>query len=318
MQQVARDAAAGSEQPAFHAGEAALQREAGVAERMQRLGPQVIRAQLPDSHRHFFAQLPFIVVGSIDARGQPSASLLARPPGFVSSPDASTLRILALPRADDPLAVNLSAGAALGVLGILPHERRRNRVNGTVLALDDSGFSLAVDQSFGNCPKYIWPREPVYVGALPERAACSSPRLDARARALVASADTFYLASAHPDAGASPARSHGVDVSHRGGPRGFVHFSDDDTFIIPDFRGNNFYNTLGNLQLNPRAGLLFIDFDQGDLLLLEASTQMSEAAHPLAGPYATGRILRFQVQRARFFPAASPLRFQPGSAEVRT
>jgi uncharacterized protein len=305
-----RDTAAGGAEPTFHAGEAALQGEVGAAERMQRIGPQVIRAQLPEQHREFFHQLPFVVVGSIDPQGQPSASLLAGAPGFVVSPDPSRLRIDALPSADDPLSANLHTGAALGVLGILAHERRRNRVNGRLIELDASGFSLAVDQSFGNCPKYIWPREPVYVGARPEQAARRSDSLTERERALVASADTFYLASAHPEAGTSSARSHGVDVSHRGGPPGFAHFTDDATFIIPDFRGNNFYNSLGNLQLNPRAGLLFLDFEQGDLLLLEAITEMTAGAHPLAGAYGTGRILRFHVRLARFLPGASPLRFQ--------
>ena len=292
-----------------------MQREVGVAERLQRLGPQLIGAQLAEPARDFFRQLPFVVVGSVDARGQPCASLLAGAPGFVFSPDPSTLRILGLPRPDDPLATHLSAGAALGVLGIQPHERRRKRVNGRLRELDASGFSLAVEQSFGNCPKYIWPREPVYVGARPEAAARTSSSLGERERTLVAGADTFYLASSHPEAGSSHARSHGVDVSHRGGPPGFAHFSDDTTFSIPDFRGNHFYNTLGNLQLNPRAGLLFLDFEQGDLLLLEAITEMSTGSHPLAGPHATGRILRFHIQLARFFPGASPLRFQPVSTD---
>jgi predicted pyridoxine 5'-phosphate oxidase superfamily flavin-nucleotide-binding protein len=311
MQHPARDLAGSDAEPTFHTGEAALQRELGVAERMQRIGPQVIRRQLPEQHRDFFRELPFIVVGSIDARAQPSASLLARAPGFVFSPDPSTLRIDALPHPDDPLSANLSAGAALGVLGILPHERRRNRVNGRRIELDARGFSLGVDQSFGNCPKYIWPREPVYVGAPEQPAAWRSTSLGERERALVASADTFFLASAHPEAGTRPTRSHGVDVSHRGGPPGFVHFTGDDSFIIPDFRGNNFYNSLGNLQLNPRAGLLFLDFDQGDVLLLEASAELAAGSHPLAGPHATGRILRFQIQLVRSFPGASALRFRP-------
>jgi predicted pyridoxine 5'-phosphate oxidase superfamily flavin-nucleotide-binding protein len=317
MQPPARDVASSDAEPTFHAGEAALQRELGVAERMQRIGPQVIRRQLPEQHRDFFRELPFIVVGSMDARAQPSASLLARAPGFVFSPDPGTLRIDALPLPDDPLSANLSAGAALGVLGILPHERRRNRVNGRLTELDARGFSLGVDQSFGNCPKYIWPREPVYVGAPRPPAARRSTSLGQRERALVACADTFYLASAHPEAGTSRTRSHGVDVSHRGGPPGFAHFTDDASFIVPDFRGNNFYNSLGNLQLNPRAGLLFLDFDQGDVLLLEATGEMSTGSHPLAGPYATGRILRFQIQLVRFFPGASPLHFRPVYADER-
>jgi uncharacterized protein len=297
------------ESETFHEGEQAVQEQAGVAARMARLGSQVIRDEMPEQHRHFFELLPFIVIGSVDERAQPTASLLAAPNGFVSSPDPKTLRVEMLPREDDPLHVNLYPGAPLAVLGIQPHTRRRNRANGRVRERDELGFSLAVAQSFGNCPKYIHPREAVYTGARERSAAVTSERLEADERALIRRADTFFLASAHPEAQSSRARAHGVDVSHRGGPVGFAHFTDDATFIIPDFHGNNFFNTLGNLQLWPAAGLLFIDLASADVLEVEATAQAVSGSHPLAGPDATGRIVRFVVHRTRRFKGASALRF---------
>jgi len=300
-------------QASFHAGEIALQRQAGVAERMSRAGPQVIRSFLPEQHREFFPELPFLITGSLDARGQPSASLLAGPPGFVFSPDPERLRIDALPAPGSALCANLQLFAPLGLLGIQAHTRRRNRVNGSVTELDGAGFAVDVRQSFGNCPKYIHRREAFYVGLVRPAVAELSTALDARARALIAAADTFYVASAHPDALESPQRAHGVDVSHRGGPVGFVQVTADSTLVVPDFRGNNFFNTLGNLQLHSRAGLLFMDRARGDLLELEASAELVSTRDPLAGPSATGRSLHFHVQLARFLPAGSPLRFGPES-----
>jgi predicted pyridoxine 5'-phosphate oxidase superfamily flavin-nucleotide-binding protein len=299
----------GADTEVFHAGERALQAQAGMAERIARLGPQMIRDHMPEQHRAFFTLLPFIIIGSIDERHRPTASLLGAPPGFVSSPDPTTLRVDALPRGDDPLHHNLRADAPLALLGIQPHTRRRNRANGRVLVRDERGFALAVQQSFGNCPKYIHPREAVYIGAQPSRPALLSDGLDERHRALIRRADTFFLASAHPEAQAGRARAHGVDVSHRGGPPGFAHFSDDASFIIPDYRGNNLYNSLGNLQLNPAAGLLFIDVTNGDVLELEATAEAHAVAHPLAGSEHTGRVVRFVVERARLFSGASPLHF---------
>lgn len=292
----------------FHEGELALQAEAGVAERMRRLGPQVIRAYMPEQHRAFFPLLPFIIVGSVDALGYPSASLLAGPPGFVWSPTPTSLRIDALPAPGAILDENLRPGEPVGLLGILPHTRRRNRANGSVLVRDDTGVTITVDQSFGNCPKYIHPRELRYVGPKSPGQARLSRGLDAEARAIISAADTFFLASAHPMARARAARSHGVDVSHRGGPPGFSSFTADDTFIVPDYRGNNFYNTLGNLRLQAAAGLLFIDFAGGHLLEISATADSMLGAHPFAGPESTGRIVRFQVQNARLYPDASPLR----------
>jgi uncharacterized protein len=277
-----------------------------------------MRSSLPEQHQEFFPQLPFLIIGSLDPGGQPSASLLAGPPSFVFSPDPGSLRILALPSGGSALSLNLRIGAPLGLLGIQAHTRRRNRVNGRVSKLDGSGFCIDVDQSFGNCPKYIHAREAFYVGVARPPVAELSTQLDARARALITAADTFYLASAHPDALGSRARSQGVDVSHRGGPPGFVHLRGDSILVVPDFRGNNFFNTLGNLQLNARAGLLFMDRARGDLLELEASTELVTHPEPLAGPSATGRSLHFHVQRSRFLPAASALRFGPELSDPRS
>jgi predicted pyridoxine 5'-phosphate oxidase superfamily flavin-nucleotide-binding protein len=295
----------------FHAGEVALQAEAGVAERMARVAPQMIRDHLPEQHRQFFALLPFVVVGSIDEEGRPTASLLAATPGFVSSPLPELLRVDALPLAGDPLESNLRLGAALGLLGIQAHTRRRNRLNGSVIELDGKGFTLGVDQSFGNCPKYIHPRQAFFVGAPAPGAARVGERLEQRQRALIANADTFFIASAHPQAARHEQGAHGVDVSHRGGPPGFAAFTADDTFVVSDYRGNNLYMTLGNLRLQPRAGLLFQDFESGDLLQIEARTELVVGRHPQAGPDDSGRLVRFHVERARWFARASPLRFIP-------
>ncbi len=298
----------------FHEGEVALQREAGVAERMARVGRQGIRDYMPEQHRAFFPLLPFVIAGSVSAEGQPAASLLAAPAGFAFSPSPTTLRVEALPMAGDPLELNLLPGAPLGMLGIQAHTRRRNRLNGRIGARDERGFSLDVAQSFGNCPKYIHPRRAIYAGAPSPPPPLVSERLTAPARALIAAADTFFIASAHPAARTSGAEAHGADVSHRGGPPGFAHFTDDDTFIIPDYPGNDLYNTLGNMRLEPRVGLLFIDVIGGDLLLVECSALALAGSHPQAPPD-TGRIVRFHVERARHFPRASPLLFEVSGAQ---
>ncbi|MES2943882.1 MAG: pyridoxamine 5'-phosphate oxidase family protein, partial [Pseudomonadota bacterium] len=111
--------------PTFHAGERAVQQRVGVAERMEQVGPRVIRDFMPDQHREFFTQLPFMLVGSVDDSGQPWASVLAAPPGFVESPDAFSLQVNAKPLPGDPLLQTLRDGARIGMLGIEPHTRRR-------------------------------------------------------------------------------------------------------------------------------------------------------------------------------------------------
>jgi uncharacterized protein len=296
-------------QSAWHAGERAMQQAVGVAERMAPVGQQVIRDYMPQQHREFFPQLPFLIVGSVDAAGQPAASILAAPAGFISSPDECTLHIAAQPMRDDPLAENLHVSASLGALGIEPHTRRRNRANGIVSAVDAHGITLAVQQSFGNCPKYIQAREPVFDAARVPGAARISAGLDAADARLIEQADTFFIASAHPQAAqGSKARAHGVDVSHRGGKPGFVRV-DGDVLTVPDFRGNFFFNTLGNLLVHPLAGLLFIDFDSGDLLQLDVHAEVITQGAELESFVGAERLMRLGVVRVLRRPAALALRW---------
>ena len=79
-------------------------------------------------------------------------------------------------------------------------------------------------------------------------------------------ADTFFIASGYRDEGDSAA--FGMDASHRGGERGFVRVVDEGRLEFPDYAGNNHFNTIGNLVLDPRAGFLFVDFETGGLLQL--------------------------------------------------
>lgn len=292
---------------AFHLGEQAMQARAGVQAQMAQIGPRVLRDHMPDQHREFFGLLPWVLVGSVDSQGQPWASVLAGAPGFMQSPDATHLNIGARPLPHDPLNTTLRDGAALGLLGIQPHTRRRNRMNGTAW-LQDDGFTVEVGQSFGNCPKYIQAREPVWVPDSPGgQIAFEGPGLDEAARGMVRTADTFFIATAHPQAASGGERSHGVDVSHRGGPPGFVSV-DGEVLTVPDFMGNHFFNTLGNIALHPAAGLLFVDFDRGDLLYLAVRAKVVWDG--------SLRLLRMQVTHARRVQGALPLRWAaPGSAQ---
>jgi hypothetical protein len=302
-----------SARASWHEGERALQRLVGVDERMAELGTRVLRDHMPEQHRLFFPQLPFLLAGSVDAAQQPWASVLAAPPGFVHSPDPRHLRIDARPPAADPLAAALVPGVPIGLLGIEPQTRRRNRMNGVIESADAQGFLVEVGQSFGNCPRYIQAREPVFVpGAAGEQPVVLGDRLDPKARGMIAEADTLFIATAYPssDGAVSDGEpSHGVDVSHRGGRPGFVRIDGEGTLTVPDFAGNLFFNTLGNVVVHPRAGLLFIDFENGDLLQLAVSAEVIWNGPEVEAFEGAQHLLRMQVLAVRRMPAALPLRW---------
>jgi uncharacterized protein len=321
------EAAGASPESPFHAGERALQSHAGLRDKIEQIGRVIVRDHMPDQHRELFEKLPFVLIGSLDEAGQPWASILVGRPGFVHTPDARRLRLRARPAAADPLAANLAVDAPVGLLGIELPTRRRNRANGLVRAIDAEGFEIEVRQSFGNCPKYIQARSPSAI-APPESLAEPHPvwheagPLSARARALIGAADTFFIASASGQphaAGAPPGRAEGVDVSHRGGKPGFVRVHDEaggagervSVLTVPDFTGNFLFNTLGNLLVRPAAGLLFVDFDGGDLLWLAGRAEVVLDGPELASFAGAERLLRVYVTGGRGASGALPLRFGP-------
>jgi predicted pyridoxine 5'-phosphate oxidase superfamily flavin-nucleotide-binding protein len=236
--------------------------------------------------------------------------VLAGPPGFAVSPDPYHLEIAAHPPAGDKLHDNLRLGASVGLLGIQLETRRRNRMNGTVVAMDDTRFTVRVRQSFGNCPQYIQARAPL----LAERPAVNSAAepegalLSERAGQLVARADTCFIASASSAPGGD-GRAEGVDMSHRGGKPGFVRVSVEDgatVLTLPDFRGNFLFNTLGNIVANPRAGLMVIDFPSGDVLSLTGRGEVVWDGPELAAFVGAERLLRFRVRKGVFLERALP------------
>jgi predicted pyridoxine 5'-phosphate oxidase superfamily flavin-nucleotide-binding protein len=289
----------------WHAGELAWQEQLGVAGQMAEVGARAVRDAMPDQHRTFFGQLPFILAGYENDVGQVFASLLSGPPGFISSPDARHLRIDIVPAAADPIAAALRPGLALGLLGIELPTRRRNRANGRVAQADATGFVLAVEQSYGNCPKYIEKRN--YGPNRPPAQVTSEPiqELDEATRRLIGNAGTFFVAST-AGRGALP------DVSHRGGRHGFVAIGADGTVTIPDYTGNHFFNTLGNFLLDPRAGLLFPDFESGDLLQLTGQAKIiADAPDELAMPGAE-RYWQFKTEAGQWLRNALPIGFATG------
>jgi predicted pyridoxine 5'-phosphate oxidase superfamily flavin-nucleotide-binding protein len=302
--------------PPFHPGEEALQARAGVRDEIEALGQRIIRDHMPDQHRALFSELPMVLVGSLDERDRPWASVLVGEPGFLRSPDPRTLIIESVPPNGDPLAAALVPGAPLGLLGIQLETRRRNRMNGTISEVHEGGFSVQVVQSFGNCKKYIQSRELLFAAADRSKAAPAESigsSLPARAASLVANADTFFIATSSPGARGGKA-PFGIDVSHRGGRPGFVRVTEKDGTAVlsfPDFVGNDLFNTLGNLMLDPRAGLVFVDFEAGDLLQLTGDARVEWGATPIEAFPGVDRFVHLRVHEGRFTQNAIALRWSP-------
>lgn len=288
----------------WHEGELTLQRAVGAVEMMVGVGQrQLARDWMPDQHREFYAQLPFVVLGAVDSQGDPWATLRTGQPGFMDSPSPQVLKIKLDAQPNDPANQGLQPGDAIGMLGIELHTRRRNRMNGNISRRDDNILEIGVTQAYGNCPRYINLRHYAFVDETTDTA-LDLPVSEPLVRDMITAADSFYVATYVVRDG-----ERQVDVSHRGGKSGFVHMDEDGTLTIPDFSGNLFFNTLGNILLNPRAGLTFIDFESGDLLQMTGSAEVLLDDPQIAAFQGAERLWRFKPQRIVYRQAALPLRW---------
>ena len=243
----------------YHEGELEVQRRAGVLATAERVG-RIVRREIPEVARGFAAGRRFVILGAADAEGRVWATVLHGEAGFLSVPADDRLRVNARPWPGDPLAPALEGETDVGLLIIDPPTRRRMRVNGRARPMGARALEVLTREVYSNCPKYIHPRE-VLLAPAPDEQAVVTERgavLTLGQTARLGAADTLFLASRHPVAGA--------DVSHRGGEPGFVRVTAPDRVLIPDYSGNMMFNTLGNLAADPRVGVLVVDFDSGGTL----------------------------------------------------
>lgn len=241
----------------FHEGEVAAQERAGFLYVRGMIFP-AMTAQ----HQQFFADLPLLFIARLDATGAPQAAMLTHPAGFIYTDNAAYLGIDTRVLANWPLWEALQPGDRIGSLGLDFATRRRNRINGTVVACDDAQVVIEVAQSFGNCPQYI---RRFHWQGLPAEAVTVTPLTQVPAEVL-AECQTFFIATGNGDLG--------LDISHRGGPAGFLR-QQGEQLVFADFPGNRYMNTLGNLLLAPRCALLLTDFIRGEAIHIQGEAQVN-------------------------------------------
>lgn len=271
----------------FHPGELDVQRRAGVSGEAARLAGMLDPARLDGGPATFLAQRRFATITGRDRTGSLWISPLLGPAGFLAG-HGSTLDVNAAPATADPLHA-LPVGQQVGLLAVEFAIRRRMRVNGLLTEAGPQRLRIEVDQAFGNCPSYLQQRLVEQVEAGEPVTAVESDVLDAGSRAMIRASDTFFLGTAHP--------ARGADASHKGGRPGFVRV-DGAELWWPDYAGNNLFNSMGNIAVNPEAALLFVDFATGRSLHLSGRAELEWVAPGSAGDDGdTGRRIRFAPER---------------------
>ncbi|KAF8909783.1 hypothetical protein CPB84DRAFT_1812978 [Gymnopilus junonius] len=294
-----------------------------------------IAGEIPEQHSDFYStRLPFVPVCILDEEGRPWGSVLAGKGGeigFVKHPRYNTLAIQPRLWDGDPFQKYLKAikqnksRPLIAGIGVELSTRRRNKFAGhitkTVAEGDTAYLELVVNEAIGNCPKYITLRElephpSASSVVLEDRPHLSADeRLSDEAIAFILAADTVFFGTTYAASQdqSSVYPSH-VGMNHRGGRVGFTRVkpSDGRTVILPDFSGNRFMTSLGNVEATPLASLTYISFTTGDILYLSGEAKNLYGSDARAVMPLQDMLTEIYVTGYTFVRDAFPARVPPG------
>ncbi|HEU0074716.1 MAG TPA: pyridoxamine 5'-phosphate oxidase family protein [Dehalococcoidia bacterium] len=232
----------------YHAGQVEVQSEANsrpaaemLAERTSGRSERVLS---------FYAAADLVVLATADPAGLLRFTALSGDAPLVSPSDAETLLL-------HDGANGLHDGSQVGAIAIDLRERRRARANGTI-RIEGRLIYLRAAEELINCRKYIAPSvalEPGFRCGPAERQQIAVD--DSRLREVMGHVETAFLASVSP--------SGRPDVSHKGGPTGFMHFDADSGVLTwPELIGNGMFKSAGNVRATGTVSILALDLDSGD------------------------------------------------------
>lgn len=276
---------------------------------------------------------PLIAVGTVDKEGQPWVTLWGGEPGLARSLGGGVVGIRT-PVAGryDPIVEELvgteatcqvvreeGQGRMVSGLTIDLETRKRVKMYGRMVAgalssredevtgheekIAEIQLVLKIEQSLGNCPKYLNSKHIVPNFSRPE-IVDNTPQLSTGALHLLSKADLFFVSSAQHD--------HDMDTNHRGGPPGFMRVVSNEqsgaVICWPEYSGNRLYQSMGNLAINPVAGACVPDFETGDMLYFTGKTQILVGKDAHAMLPRSNLAVKLTIISARFVASALPFR----------
>ncbi|CAN9089225.1 unnamed protein product [Alternaria alternata] len=299
--------------------------------RLLRVPPQdnPTSAMLTPQASFMFQRAPLLALGTLDAQSRPWATLWGGEPGFSEQLGGGFIGTQTLvDGTNDPVVQALISGNQKGEmtqakdggklvagLAIDLMTRKRVKTAGRMIAgaIRDIDVEIEgeadrkqeqiqlvtkIEQSLGNCPKYLNQYE-IYPALVNAKSVSQSSALSKEGKELIARSDMFFLSTTTED---------DMDVNHRGGPPGFVRMIDSSTLVYPEYSGNRFYQSLGNLMLNPKIGIVFPDYETGDVLYLTGTTEILAGADAAALLPGSNLAVKITISECRFVANGLPFR----------
>jgi len=269
-----------------------------------------------------------LALGTLDSQDRPWTTLWGGSPGFseplgggfvgtrtlVDSEHDPVVQALVGDAKEGEMLQPKDGGKMLAGLAIELMTRKRVKIGGKMVAgtvreveVEHEGATQTqsqiqlvtkIDESLGNCPKYLNQYE-LRPALVQPKLESSGPTLSAEGNALIAKSDMFFL---------STSTSSDMDVNHRGGAPGFVRIISSTQIAYPEFSGNRLYQSLGNLQLNPKIGITFPDYVTGDVLYITGMTEILVGADAAALLPSSNLAVKIDIVEARFVRRGLPFR----------
>ena len=279
----------------FHEGQKAVQRITGEEEIAQRRIP-TIKTSINQRSLTFIESQILAIPGSEDVDGDIWLSLLVGNRGFIKVPSPQEITFdlnQVISNKEDIFFKNIITKPTVGLLFHEAVRRARYRAWGQASHNDDQ-IKVDIKMGYPSCPKHIQR----VVLEVPEE----TPALKATYQngTTLGDEEKKWMTSAHTFFIGTQTKKGDIEASHRGGDPGFVEIIENDILRIPDYLGNSMYSTLGNIYENPKASLLFVDYEKGETLQLTGTAelqfdQMSDEDFYKSGE--TGRFFIFKTKR---------------------
>lgn len=288
----------------YHEGELEVQvltGEQAIASKLSSL----IQNTVPTRALGFVRQQSVIWIGISGMDGLPCSFPLFGPPGFVNPGNKKQIEINleANHSIPDLWHSTMLTGKSIACLIIDFSTRSRLRINGVIRKMSETQLIIDIHEAYPNCPKYIRKREIQHKPTYSEfTLTASGIKLNEQTKSMINCSDTAFVAST---------AKKGADVSHRGGEKGFIKFFKENKILVPDYKGNSMFNTLGNFQNNPHGGITLVDFNQGYYLQLTGKINIdfhNDSSQVITG--GTNRFWEMEVLKWYLFKIKSNLEWE--------
>eukprot|EP01080_Neovahlkampfia_damariscottae_P008288 gene8288-112_t len=256
-----------------HEGELEVQKKRLVPDEVGEMVEEITSTEIPYYNTGFFQGLKYLPISTLDSEGFPCTTILSSPQISIKGQyihikatfPPGDLFVSALEHDNNKDKKN----SLFAALGIDFNNRRRNKLSGILehYFIDKNTIELKLisNEYLGNCPKYITIRKLVSKTRQPQKP-IETVKFDEYSLKMLNNTSTIFLSTRHFS---KIQQEIDMGLNHRGGSPGFVRYYEDKKnafLVIPDYSGNRFYQSLGNIESDKVAGIVIPNFVNGDIL----------------------------------------------------